>query len=71
MTTVAELNELWPPDHNATPWVETPDGSWTRLVGAGINRDMPSPSKKKGGVQQSLRQLFKTVCPIRPQTVLI
>jgi hypothetical protein len=27
MTTLADLNQLWPADHNATPWVATPDGS--------------------------------------------
>jgi hypothetical protein len=40
------MNHLWPADHNATPWVETPDGSWTRMVGgAGVNPEMP-PSKE-------------------------
>jgi hypothetical protein len=36
MTTLADLNQLWPADHNATPWVATPDGSWTRAAGAGV-----------------------------------
>jgi hypothetical protein len=44
MMTIADLNQLWPAD-NATPWVATPDGSWTRVVGAGVNTDMP-PSKE-------------------------
>jgi hypothetical protein len=43
--TIAALNGLWPPDHNATPWVAAPDGSWTRLVGVGVNPDM-APSKE-------------------------
>jgi hypothetical protein len=30
---------------NATPFVATPDGSWTRMVGSGVNPDMP-PSKE-------------------------
>jgi hypothetical protein len=46
MTTLADLNRLSPTDHNATPWVATPDGSWTRMVGAGVNRDMPPPLKE-------------------------
>jgi hypothetical protein len=37
MTTLSDLNELWPADANASPWVATPDGSWTRVVGAGVN----------------------------------
>jgi hypothetical protein len=45
MTTLADLNALWPADHNATPWVATPDGSWTRMVGASVNPDIP-PSKE-------------------------
>jgi hypothetical protein len=45
MTTLADLNGLWPADHNATPWVATPDGSWTRMVGGGVNPAMP-PSKE-------------------------
>ena len=45
MTILADLNGLWPADHNATPWVATSDGSWTRLVGAGVNLDIP-PSKE-------------------------
>jgi hypothetical protein len=40
MMTLADLNRLWPADHNATPWVATPDGSWTRMAGAGVNPDM-------------------------------
>jgi hypothetical protein len=43
---LADLNALWPADLNATPWVATPDGSWTRLVGAGVNPDIPRPAKK-------------------------
>jgi hypothetical protein len=35
MMTLADLNHLWPADHNATPWVATPDGSWTRMAGGG------------------------------------
>jgi hypothetical protein len=38
---LAHFNELWPAGHNATPWVATPDGSWTRTVGAGVNPDIP------------------------------
>jgi hypothetical protein len=44
MTTLADLNRLWSADLNATPWVATPDGSWTRLVGAGVNPDIPRPN---------------------------
>jgi hypothetical protein len=43
--TVADLNALWPADANATPWVAMPDGSWTRMVGAGVNPDI-APSKE-------------------------
>jgi hypothetical protein len=43
---LAHLNELSPADHNATPWVATPDGSWTREVGAGVNPDIPPPTKR-------------------------
>jgi hypothetical protein len=32
MTTLADMNHLWPADHNATPSVATRDGSWTRMV---------------------------------------
>jgi hypothetical protein len=46
MTTLADLNGLWPADHNATPWVATRDGSWTRMVGAGVNPDIPRPQKE-------------------------
>jgi hypothetical protein len=47
MTTLADLNRLWPADHNATPWVATPDGSWTRMAGAGVNPDnMLAPPKE-------------------------
>jgi hypothetical protein len=46
MTTLADLNGLWPSDHNATPWVATRDGSWTRMVGAGVNPDIPRPQKE-------------------------
>jgi hypothetical protein len=45
MTTLADLNALWPADPNATPWVATPDGSWTRMVGAGVNPAIPLPAK--------------------------
>jgi hypothetical protein len=45
MTILADLNGLSPADHNATPWVATPDGSWTRFVGAGVNPDI-APSKE-------------------------
>jgi hypothetical protein len=52
MTTLADLNRLSPADHNATPWVATPDGSWTRMAGAGVNPDMPPSSMppKQGAV---------------------
>jgi hypothetical protein len=40
---LAGLNELWPADRNATPWAATPDGSWTRMVGAGVNPDISDP----------------------------
>jgi hypothetical protein len=43
MTTLADLNQQWPADHNATPWVATPDGSWTRMAGGGVNPDTPPP----------------------------
>jgi hypothetical protein len=46
MTTLADLNALWPADPNGSPWVATPDGSWTRVVGAGVNPDIP-PSKER------------------------
>jgi hypothetical protein len=46
MTTLADLNRLWPADHNATRWVATPDGSWTRVVGTGVNPDIPRPQKE-------------------------
>jgi hypothetical protein len=42
----AGLNGLSPADHNATPWAATPDGSWTRMVGAGVNPDIPPPPKE-------------------------
>jgi hypothetical protein len=41
MTTLADLNVLSPADRNATPWVATPDGSWTRMAGGGVNPDWP------------------------------
>jgi hypothetical protein len=43
---LAHLNELSPADHNATPWVATEDGSWTRWVGDGVNLDIPPPTKE-------------------------
>jgi hypothetical protein len=43
MMTLADLNHLWPADHNATPWVATPDGSWTRIAGSGVNPDRSLP----------------------------
>jgi hypothetical protein len=46
MTTLADMNHLWPADHNATPWVATRDGSWTRLVGADVNPDIARPQKE-------------------------
>jgi hypothetical protein len=46
MTTLADMNHLWPADRNATPWVATPDGSWTRMLGAGVNPDWPPPQKE-------------------------
>ena len=45
-TTLTDLNWLSPADHNATPWVATPDGSWTRRTGAGINPHIPRPQKE-------------------------
>ena len=42
---LAHLNQLSPADRHATPWVATPDGSWTRRVGAGVNPDFPLPIK--------------------------
>ena len=47
MTTLADLNRLWPADSNAMRWVATPDGSWTRVAGAGVNPNT-SPSDKEG-----------------------
>jgi hypothetical protein len=44
MTILTDLNGLSPADHNATPWVATRDGSWTRLAGAGVNPDI-APSR--------------------------
>jgi hypothetical protein len=44
MTILEDLNGLSPADANATPWVATPDGTWTRLVGAGVNPNI-APSK--------------------------
>jgi hypothetical protein len=41
--TLTDLNQLWPADRNATPWVATPDGSWTRMAGSGVNPDWPTP----------------------------
>jgi hypothetical protein len=41
MTTLADMNHQWPADRNATPWVATPDGSWTRMTGGGVNPDWP------------------------------
>ena len=46
MTTLADLNRLSPADHNATPWVATPDGAWTRAAGAGVNPIIPRPQKE-------------------------
>jgi hypothetical protein len=45
MTILADLNGLSPADANATQWVATSDGTWTRLVGASINKDI-APSKE-------------------------
>jgi hypothetical protein len=42
---LADLNGLSPADYNATPWVATPDGSWTRFVGAGVNPNI-APTKE-------------------------
>jgi hypothetical protein len=50
MTTLADLNRLWPADHNATPWVATPDGSWTRATGAGVNPDARPPKEGRRNV---------------------
>jgi hypothetical protein len=44
--TLADLNGLSPADHNATRWVATRDGSWTRLVGAGVNPGIAPPQKE-------------------------
>jgi hypothetical protein len=44
--TLADLNGLSPADHNATRWVATPDGSWTRMVGYDVNPDIPRPQKE-------------------------
>jgi hypothetical protein len=44
--TLANLNGLSPADANATPWVATPDGSWTRLLGADVNPGSPPPPKE-------------------------
>jgi hypothetical protein len=30
-----------------TPWVATPDGSWTRMLGAGVNPDITRPAKRE------------------------
>jgi hypothetical protein len=46
MTTLADLNALSPADHNATRWIATPDGSWTRMVGNGVNPDASPPRKE-------------------------
>jgi hypothetical protein len=46
MTTIEDLNQLSPADRNATPWVATPDGSWTRMAGGGVNPDWPPPQKE-------------------------
>jgi hypothetical protein len=46
MTTLADMNHQWPADNNATPWVATPDGSWTRMVGNGVNLSIPRPQKE-------------------------
>jgi hypothetical protein len=46
MTTLADLNRLSPADRNATPWVSTPDGSWTRMAGGGVNPEMLAPPKE-------------------------
>jgi hypothetical protein len=45
MTILTDLNGLSPADANATPWVATPDGSWTRFVDAGVNPNI-APSKE-------------------------
>jgi hypothetical protein len=45
-TTLTDLNRLSPADPDATPWVATPDGSWTRRTGAGINPNIPRPQKE-------------------------
>jgi hypothetical protein len=46
MTTLAELNRLWPADHNATPWVATSDGSWTRRPAAASTRTSRRPATR-------------------------
>jgi hypothetical protein len=63
MTTLADLNGLWPADHNATPWVATRDGSWTRMVGAGVNPE--TRGRKKRGVRTFWRVQL-TLCLRRP-----
>jgi hypothetical protein len=45
-TTLTDLNRLSPADPDATPWVATPDGSWTRRTGAGINPNIRRPQKE-------------------------
>jgi hypothetical protein len=49
MTTLADMNHLWPADHNATPWVATRDGSWTRMVGNGVNLNIPAAKRGAAG----------------------
>jgi hypothetical protein len=44
---LADLNQLWPADHNATPRVATPDGSWTRY--ARLRRQPGQPAAAKRG----------------------
>jgi hypothetical protein len=68
MTTLADLNGLWPADHNATPWVATPDGAWSRATGAGINPNIP-PLQKEGATRRlsaSLRRQDRRQMPAPP-----
>jgi hypothetical protein len=47
MMILADLNGLSPADANATPWVATQDGSWTRPVGAGVNPNIAPPKEAR------------------------
>jgi hypothetical protein len=47
MLTLSDLNALWPADANASPWVPTSDGSWTRVVGAGVKPNIPAFKERR------------------------